>query len=290
VLHSLHIGLPLKPKTTLKRITLLCSHQLGYPSGENRRLFSTVLPLQHCFTCHNVKPDKAEHQDHGQIGKPAKSQMENDSLGLAVNYVYKPLSQPTEIRVAVIEPSLEPTAPLRFSFHQARLEDLEGRYEAVSYFWGSPKLTYPVHHTHDGSQILVTKSLNQALRALRLRHDSRWLWADAMCINQRDNQEKAVQIQFMVDIFRGAKKVLAWIHESDEAVERGMRFIDGLSRRLGRPRQAPGKENNKRQEGNGSTGILHASNKNELLDVVAFLTVPYFRRPLDVSTPPLTVR
>jgi hypothetical protein len=200
------------------------------------------------------------------------------SVDQAVDHVYIPLSQPTEIRVVVIEPSTNYDAPLQFSFHQACLEDLEGRYEAVSYVWGAPELTYPIHHTHDGSQILVTKSLNQALRGLRLRYDSRWLWADAMCINQRDNQEKAVQIQFMVDIFRGAKKVLAWIHESDEAIERGMRFIDGLSRQLGRPRQAPGKEINKRQEGNGGTERFQVSDENERLDVIAFLTVPYFRR------------
>jgi hypothetical protein len=169
-------------------------------------------------------------------------------------------------------------APLQFSFHQACLEDLEGQYEAVSYVWGVPDLIFPVHCNHDRSQILVTKSLDHALRRVRLRHDPRWLWADAMCINQRDHQEKANQISLMVDIFRGAKTVLALIHESNDAIERGMRFIDGFSRRLGRPRQAPNKENNERREGNGSAGRSHVANESELSDIVAFLTVPYFRR------------
>jgi hypothetical protein len=99
-----------------------------------------------------------------------------------------------------------------------------------------------------------------------------------MCINQRDNREKANQIPLMVDIFRGAKTVLALIHESDDAIERGMRFIDGFSRRLGRPRQAPSKENNKRRKDKSSAGRLHFLNESELSDVMAFLTVPYFRR------------
>jgi hypothetical protein len=62
----------------------------------------------------------------------------------AINHAYTPFSQPTEIRVAIIEPSIDREAPLQFYFHQARLEELEGRYEAVSYVWGVPILTFPV--------------------------------------------------------------------------------------------------------------------------------------------------
>jgi hypothetical protein len=225
-----------------------------------------------------MEVDKAEHQDHGQLVRSAGAQMATDSPESAVDHVYIPLSQPTEIRIAIIEPSMDYDAPLQFSFHQACLEDLEGQYEAVSYVWGVPDLIHPVHCNHDGSQILVTKSLDHALRRLRLRHDPRWLWADAMCINQRDNQEKAIQIPIMVNIFRGAKTVLAVIHENNDAIERGMRFVDGFSRRLGRFRQAPNNENNERREGTGSAGRSCVPNESEISDIVAFLTVPYFRR------------
>jgi len=131
------------------------------------------------------------------------------ALNEAVDHVYTALSQPTDIRIAIIEPSMAPDAPLRFSFHHGCLDDLEGRYEAVSYVWGEPILNFPVYHINDGSRVLVTENLDQALRKLRHRLDPRWLWADAMCINQSDSQEKARQIPLMVDIFRGAKGVLA---------------------------------------------------------------------------------
>jgi hypothetical protein len=152
------------------------------------------------------------------------------ALVQSTNHVYTPLSQPTEIRIAIIEPSMKYDAPLRFTFRQTPLEDLEGRYEAVSYVWGLPILEYLVYHTTDDSQINVTHNLDGALRRLRHKVDQRWLWADAMCISQRNDQEKAVQIPLMVDVFRGSKRVLAWLHQGDESIERGLRVLDRLSR------------------------------------------------------------
>jgi hypothetical protein len=184
-------------------------------------------------------------------------------LAQTTDHVYTPLSQATEVRIAIIEPSMHQDAPLRFSFHQACLEDLEGRYEAVSYVWGKPILSFPVHHMTDGSQILVTQNLDQALRRLRHRLDPRWLWADAMCIDQANNQEKAIQIPLMVDIFRGANGVLAWLHQGDESIERGMRILERISRLSKAQEERSGY---KEDLASGPT------------DVWNFLSLPYFRR------------
>lgn len=51
----------------------------------------------------------------------------------AADHVHTSLSQPREIRVAIIEPAMDSNAPLKLSFHHDTLEELEGRYEAVSY-------------------------------------------------------------------------------------------------------------------------------------------------------------
>jgi hypothetical protein len=184
-------------------------------------------------------------------------------LDQAVDHVYAPFTGPREIRIAVIEPSVDYDAPLQFSFQQALLEDLEGAYEAVSYVWGAPILTFPVYHTIDGSRICVTENLDKALRRRRHRLDRRCLWADAMCIDQRNDREKEIQIPLMVDIFRGAKRVLAWIHEGDEAIERGMRHIDRLSR------QSSTHETYFEEDG---------TDHSVLQDVAAFINLPYFRR------------
>jgi hypothetical protein len=181
----------------------------------------------------------------------------------AINHAYTPFSQPTEIRVAIIEPSIDREAPLQFSFHQARLEELEGRYEAVSYVWGAPILTSPVHHIADGSQIFVTENLDHVLRSQRQPLDTRWLWSDAMCIDQRNDREKEVQIPLMVDIFRGAKRVLAWLHQGDEAVERAMCCIDRISRNPITP-EAVFQE--------------HGSHCSIISDILKFTNLTYFRR------------
>jgi len=113
--------------------------------------------------------------------------------------------------------------------------DLEGRYEAISYVWGEPILEFPVYNVSDGTQLFVTRNLHCALRQLRHAVSVRWLWADAICIDQRNDQEKAKQIPFMVKISRNAKRVLAWLHEGDGIIKRGLHFIKHLSRR--RPQQ-----------------------------------------------------
>jgi hypothetical protein len=184
------------------------------------------------------------------------------------SHVYTPLQQPTSIRLAIIEPSMDPDAPLRFSFHQACLEDLEGRYEAVSYVWGAPILRFPVYNSMDGSHLLITKNLNHALRKLRQRLDPRWLWADAMCIDQKNDREKAIQIPLMVQIFRGATRVLAWLQDSDEALERAMHYIDHVSRRSHGPQL--------QIEGNADADRMDIDDR--VADILMFFNLPYFRR------------
>ncbi|KAK1844225.1 ankyrin and het domain-containing protein [Colletotrichum chrysophilum] len=45
------------------------------------------------------------------------------------------------------------------------------------------------------------------------------LWIDALCINQDDLDERASQVQLMRSIFRGAKRVLAWLGPPDGLTE-----------------------------------------------------------------------
>jgi hypothetical protein len=142
-------------------------------------------------------------------------------------YTYTPL-EGGHIRLIDLGPALDSNAPIRFSFHKGQLSDLEARYEAISYTWGEPKLTYPLYF-EDDTQVLVTENLDRALRRVRLPTSRRVLWADAICINQDDNDEKALQIPMMTHIFRGASRVLAWVGGCQEA-QRGLQLLSLLSR------------------------------------------------------------
>ncbi|CAI9627609.1 hypothetical protein GT037_009152 [Alternaria burnsii] len=125
-------------------------------------------------------------------------------------YTYKALGGPEYIRLMILHPASSGDAPLKFTFQQARLSELQGRYEAISYTWGQPNLTYPLY-VGDGTHVLVTENLDRALRYLRHSHKDRALWADAACINQADDVEKGRQIPLMGQIFQNAKTVLAWL-------------------------------------------------------------------------------
>ena len=58
--------------------------------------------------------------------------------------------------------------------------DNAAEYDAISYTWNNELLTVPIKC--NGQILLVTFSLHQALQMLHLEGDSRFLWADAVCI------------------------------------------------------------------------------------------------------------
>ncbi|KAK5709982.1 hypothetical protein LTR17_019311 [Elasticomyces elasticus] len=85
-------------------------------------------------------------------------------------------------------------------------------YEAVSYSWGEFKPCVPI--TINGQDYLLTESLAGALHRFRLASAERYLWADALCINQFDKYEKSAQVRNMFTIYHKAQRVLAWLgHE-----------------------------------------------------------------------------
>lgn len=56
---------------------------------------------------------------------------------------------------------------------------------------------------------------------LRRSGAERWIWIDALCINQYDLLEKARQIQALYVIFKRAKRTLVWLGEAEGHVDRG---------------------------------------------------------------------
>ncbi|KAI0871711.1 heterokaryon incompatibility protein-domain-containing protein, partial [Hypoxylon argillaceum] len=87
----------------------------------------------------------------------------------------------------------------------------DSQFEALSYTWGD--LDKVTEITIGQSKCLITVSLSLALRRLRFPSTSRILWVDAVCINQKDTDEKTQQVAIMGDIYYAASQVLAWIGE-----------------------------------------------------------------------------
>lgn len=107
-------------------------------------------------------------------------------------------------------------------------------YEALSYTWGDPSPKFSVQC--NGKALSVASNLYSALQHLRRTDTRRYLWIDAICINQNDLDEKSTQILHMLDIYKEAARVVIWLGDesitSALAVE-SMRTLDDVLERKG---------------------------------------------------------
>ena len=89
------------------------------------------------------------------------------------------------------------------------------KYEALSYTWVHegkvwiPNTPTPIlcNNTH----LDIPRSLETALRHLCDPRKPRLIWADAICINQTDDDEKTHQVALMRDIYRKAARAIIWL-------------------------------------------------------------------------------
>ncbi|TLD31370.1 hypothetical protein PspLS_03060 [Pyricularia sp. CBS 133598] len=98
-------------------------------------------------------------------------------------------------------------------------------YEAISYHWGLGKPTEPIYI--DGRVFCVSPTVLAALYQLSSYHQTRYLWIDSICINQRDMDEKGSQITLMRDIYRHARGVTVWLDGIPEPWE-ARKMLAGL--------------------------------------------------------------
>lgn len=63
----------------------------------------------------------------------------------------------------------------------------------------------------NGEGFLVTSNLYSALLHLRDPQSDMTLWIDAICINQKNDREKKVQIEKMGEIYRCSKRTIIWL-------------------------------------------------------------------------------
>jgi hypothetical protein len=101
-------------------------------------------------------------------------------------------------------------------------------YAALSYTWGSKST--PCDIIMNGSKIKVTKNVCLALRDLRLKEKDRFLWIDALCINQSNEKEKSHQVQQMGLIYRNAERVMIWLGQATYETDYFMKFAQQLGR------------------------------------------------------------
>ena len=155
-------------------------------------------------------------------------------------YRYAPLLPGRQIRVLLLYPDYNFTAPLRCSLLQLSLGQVsngESSYEALSYVWGSENRSHKV--LCDGHTLTVTRNCFLALKHLRLVSQARALWVDAICIDQSSISERNQQVRLMGDIYKLSLTVLIWLGEGDaktDTILRRARKLDALCSFLYRSR------------------------------------------------------
>ncbi|KAI1108471.1 heterokaryon incompatibility protein-domain-containing protein [Nemania sp. NC0429] len=107
-----------------------------------------------------------------------------------------------EIRLLVLHSARNSTDAVRCSLRHISLA-APGEYEALSYTW-------------DGKEFMLRENAGAALQRLRLSGQDRRIWIDAICINQNDNEEKALQLPLMTQIYEKAQRVCIWLGEMTE--------------------------------------------------------------------------
>lgn len=141
-------------------------------------------------------------------------------------YRYEPLIAADAVRVLVVHPAERLDDPLHCAIvqytHSADNYCNGRQYSAVSYTWGfdlfshqllivGPLVSGTIAATSAYHCLKITANVDSLVRHLRRAHKPVFLWIDAVCLNQKDEEEKAQQIPKMGDIYSAAKKVHIWL-------------------------------------------------------------------------------
>jgi len=115
-------------------------------------------------------------------------------------------SRPEDLRITIFEDVLN-----------GNDQKMVNGFQALSYVWGDPAkrqdlmVIIPVGGIEIVCKLSVTANLAEALVHYPFRDSHVVLWADAICINQDDHEERAQQVSLMQNIYSKASIVTAWL-------------------------------------------------------------------------------
>jgi hypothetical protein len=117
-------------------------------------------------------------------------------------FKYENLPHHDSIRIFELQPSPRLSAEIHGRLMNETLSELDvdivDHYTALSYVWGSTRELKTIFI--NGHPLKVTSNLKDALQALREPSRVVRVWADAICINQADIEERNRQVRMMESI------------------------------------------------------------------------------------------
>lgn len=146
------------------------------------------------------------------FGAPGSHQRQRQRHELTSTYQYAPLAADSDdIRILHLLPGQENDL-IRTRLQSCSLGSPPS-YEAISYAWGSrsDNAVVIVSEGEVDYSVEVPQSVHGALKQLRNEFTARAIWADAICMNQGDDEEKNHQVRLMRRIYQGATRVVIWL-------------------------------------------------------------------------------
>ncbi|RSL58852.1 hypothetical protein CEP54_007562 [Fusarium duplospermum] len=123
---------------------------------------------------------------------------------------------------ALLSPPQQTRAPAKFKLLTFKLDEAPP-YKALSYTWGNPDVAGTI--LVDGQDISAGQNLFTALQRLYQDDTIEYIWADALCINQSDDEEKSHQVPLMSQIYSRAETVFIWLGEELSSTEKAFTFL-----------------------------------------------------------------
>ncbi|KAI0426033.1 heterokaryon incompatibility protein-domain-containing protein [Xylaria sp. FL1042] len=139
------------------------------------------------------------------------------------------------IRLIKLLPSKNPLSPVSCEIIHTSLSNAPV-YDALSYTWGGQAAECVIYC--GSKRLLITNNLFLAIARLRLPDDDRFIWADAVCIDQKNNSEKTDQVLLMKKIYQGAQRVVIWLGGDEGNSHSAIALLERLTKVL-RHRKQP---------------------------------------------------
>ena len=145
--------------------------------------------------------------------------------GLKSKAIYEPLPSSGDFRLLTLLPR-RCNEQIRCTLFIASLA-CKPTYEALSYVWGSATTSQSI--LCNGTELQISQNLHTALCQLCYPNLSRTIWADGICINQKDLSERNTQVQLMGDIYSLAASVIVSLGEPSPDIDLAVKLAHTLA-------------------------------------------------------------
>ncbi|RSM08375.1 hypothetical protein CDV31_008187 [Fusarium ambrosium] len=157
-----------------------------------------------------------QSQATAKVGSKELNKSDTGEEQDAPSPIYTRRLKDDEFRLLCLSAANDDTQPIHASLEAYRTDDCP-EYEAVSYCWGGENgdstLCKPVFLGDYWDVLLQTRNCWSMLRYLRSRVGARIIWVDAICIQQKDHQERESQVTMMGNIYERCLRAIVYLGE-----------------------------------------------------------------------------